>query len=91
MTRRPLSETSSTAGVDLPSGRWGHRGVLFAMCLALILVVAYPLLDPQFFGLPGIRAGAIVVLTQFMAIFGFFFVGLQYLQLISATALFWRP
>ncbi len=40
MTRRPMSEPSSTAGVDLPSGRWGHRGVLFAMCLALILVVA---------------------------------------------------
>ncbi|MED5801809.1 MFS transporter [Gordonia sp. Z-3] len=42
----------------------------------------HPLLDPQLFGLPGFRAGAIVVLTQFMAIFGFFFVGLQYLQLI---------
>ncbi len=42
----------------------------------------HPLLDPQLFGLPGFRAGAVVVLTQFMAIFGFFFVGLQYLQLI---------
>ncbi|MGW1926886.1 discoidin domain-containing protein, partial [Streptomyces massasporeus] len=42
----------------------------------------HPLLDPALFGIRGFRAGAIVVLVQFMAVFGFFFVGLQYLQLI---------
>ena len=34
-----MSETSFSPGADLPTGRWGHRGVLVAMCLALILVV----------------------------------------------------
>ncbi|WP_329331361.1 MFS transporter [Streptomyces sp. NBC_00663] len=42
----------------------------------------HPLLDPALFGIRGFRAGAITVLVQFMAVFGFFFVGLQYLQLI---------
>lgn len=41
-----------------------------------------PLLDPRLFGIHGFRAGAITVLVQFMAVFGFFFVGLQYLQLV---------
>ncbi|MFT4261900.1 MAG: MFS transporter [Nocardioides sp.] len=41
-----------------------------------------PLLDPRLFGLPGFRAGAITIVVQFLALFGFFFVGLQYLQLI---------
>jgi EmrB/QacA subfamily drug resistance transporter len=42
----------------------------------------HPLLDPRLFGIHGFRAGAITVLVQFLAVFGFFFVGLQYLQLI---------
>ncbi|MER6287496.1 MFS transporter [Streptomyces sviceus] len=42
----------------------------------------HPLLDPALFGIRGFRAGAITVVVQFMAVFGFFFVGLQYLQLI---------
>ncbi|MBY6364634.1 MFS transporter [Rhodococcoides corynebacterioides] len=46
------------------------------------LRTANPLLDPHLFGLNGFRAGSVTVVTQFMAIFGFFFVGLQFLQLI---------
>lgn len=42
----------------------------------------HPLLDPRLFGNHGFRAGAITVLVQFLAVFGFFFVGLQYLQLV---------
>lgn len=42
----------------------------------------HPLLDPRLFALRGFRAGAITILVQFMAVFGFFFVGLQYLQLV---------
>ncbi|OPX11414.1 MFS transporter, partial [Gordonia sp. i37] len=70
---------------------WNTVPVLLAaaVCIAGFTVYAiqglrtqHPLLDPHLFGLPGFRAGAVVVLTQFMAIFGFFFVGLQYLQLI---------
>lgn len=82
---------------------WTTAPVLICTAVCVLGFVVYavqglraqhPLLDPQLFGLPGFRAGAVVVLTQFMAIFGFFFVGLQYLQLIldyspllSATAL----
>ncbi|WP_280350222.1 MFS transporter [Nocardia abscessus] len=40
------------------------------------------LLDPRLFGIRGFRAGAVTILVQFLAVFGFFFVGLQYLQLI---------
>lgn len=41
-----------------------------------------PLLDPRLFGIAGFRVGTVTIVVQFMAIFGFFFVGLQYLQLI---------
>ncbi|GAQ57619.1 MFS transporter [Streptomyces acidiscabies] len=61
----------------------------FAVTVLCFAVYAYvgrrtehPLLDPALFGIRGFRAGAITVLVQFMAVFGFFFVGLQYLQLI---------
>lgn len=57
-----------------------------AAALALYAVLGFrnhdPLLDPRLFGLRGFRAGAMTILVQFMAVFGFFFVGLQYLQLI---------
>ncbi|MFI8975214.1 MFS transporter [Nocardia asteroides] len=57
-----------------------------AAALALYAVLGlrndHPLLDPRLFGIPGFRAGAVTILVQFMAVFGFFFVGLQYLQLI---------
>ncbi|WP_316575052.1 MFS transporter [Nocardia canadensis] len=57
-----------------------------AAALALYAVLGFrnkhALLDPRLFGIPGFRAGAVTVLVQFLAIFGFFFVGLQYLQLI---------
>jgi EmrB/QacA subfamily drug resistance transporter len=43
---------------------------------------AEPLLDPRLFGQRGFRAGTITVAVQFMAVFGFFFVGLRYLLLV---------
>jgi len=70
---------------------WTEPVVLaaFAVTVVCFAVYAYlgrrtehPLLDPALFGIRGFRAGAITVLVQFMAVFGFFFVGLQYLQLI---------
>ncbi|MFJ3494416.1 MFS transporter [Streptomyces sp. NPDC086091] len=54
----------------------------FAAYAYLGLRTEHPLLDPALFGIPGFRAGAVTVLVQFLAVFGFFFVGLQYLQLI---------
>ncbi|SPF06673.1 MFS transporter [Streptomyces sp. MA5143a] len=56
--------------------------VSFAAYAFLGLRTEHPLLDPALFGIRGFRAGAVTVLVQFMAVFGFFFVGLQYLQLI---------
>ncbi|WP_051021735.1 MFS transporter [Nocardia araoensis] len=57
-----------------------------AAALTLYAVLGFrnkhALLDPRLFGIPGFRSGAVTVLVQFLAIFGFFFVGLQYLQLI---------
>ena len=42
----------------------------------------HSLLDPRLFKLRGFRAGSITIVVQFMAVFGFFFVGLQFVQLI---------
>jgi EmrB/QacA subfamily drug resistance transporter len=41
-----------------------------------------PLLDPRLFALRGFSAGSIGIVAQFLAAFGFFYVGLQFLQLI---------
>jgi EmrB/QacA subfamily drug resistance transporter len=41
-----------------------------------------PLLDPRFFKLRGFATGSTSLFLQFFAIFGFFFISLQYLQLV---------
>jgi EmrB/QacA subfamily drug resistance transporter len=70
---------------------WAAPAVIAALAVAVLSFAAYaylglrndhPLLDPHLFGIRGFRAGAVTVLVQFMAVFGFFFVGLQYLQLL---------
>lgn len=70
---------------------WTATPTLVAAALALIGVAGYvvadlrhenPLLDPRLFRLRGFRTGGITIVVQFMAVFGFFFVGLQYLQLV---------
>lgn len=70
---------------------WTEPVVLVTAALAVAAWAAYvvaglrtehPLLDPRLFRIDGFRVGALTVLVQFMAVFGFFFVGLQYLQLI---------
>jgi EmrB/QacA subfamily drug resistance transporter len=70
---------------------WSEPAVLVAVGLCLLAGVVYllaglrhptPLLDPRLFRLRGLSAGSIAVVAQFMAIIGFLFVGLQYLQLI---------
>lgn len=70
---------------------WTEPVVIVAAVVSLSAFAGYavlgrrhdePLLDPRLFGIPGFRAGTITVMVQFMAVFGFFFVGLQYLLLI---------
>ncbi|MGW6117922.1 MFS transporter [Nocardia sp. NPDC055165] len=68
------------------SGRVIGSFVVAAAALTLYAVLGlrnqHALLDPRLFGIRGFRAGAVTILVQFMAVFGFFFVGLQYLQLM---------
>jgi EmrB/QacA subfamily drug resistance transporter len=70
---------------------WADRVVIAAFVTAALFSVVYvlvglrnrnPLLDPWLFTIRGFSAGAVTILVQFMAVFGFFFVGLQYLQVI---------
>jgi MFS family permease len=70
---------------------WTHASALAGFAVAVAGAAGYvaidlrhpvPLLEPRLFGLRGFRVGSLVIVVQFMAVFGFFFVGLQYLQLI---------
>jgi EmrB/QacA subfamily drug resistance transporter len=70
---------------------WTEPTTLVGIALAVIGGVGYvladlrhpaPLLDPRLFVLRGFQTGALTIVVQFMAVFGFFFVGLQYLQLL---------
>ena len=54
-------------------------GVLF---VAWELRTPAPLLDPRLFKLRGFSTGSTSLFLQFFAIFGFFFISLQYLQLV---------
>lgn len=70
---------------------WTEAVTLVAGAIALTSIVGYviaslgrpdPLLDPRLFRRRGFSTGAVIILVQFMAVFGFFFVGLQFLQLM---------
>jgi len=70
---------------------WTDPFALVGLCLAAIglsgfvlwsLRAEHPLLDPRLFKLRGFSAGSIGITAQFLGAFGFFFVGLQFLQLI---------
>ena len=70
---------------------WTELQTLIAFAVSALALTGYivlglrnrhPILDPRLFVLRGFRAGTIAIMTQFMAVFGFFFVGLQFLQLI---------
>ncbi|WP_405719748.1 MFS transporter [Streptomyces sp. NBC_01537] len=91
MTTAPAIGTLVFAIIEGNEKGWTEPLVIGAFVVTVVSFAAYaylglrnehPLLDPALFGIRGFRAGAITVLVQFMAVFGFFFVGLQYLQLI---------
>jgi EmrB/QacA subfamily drug resistance transporter len=75
--------------VEGPERGWAHGAVLggFAVGAAALgafvrweLRTPYPLLDLRVFRLPGVAAGSLVITAETLAMFGFFFLGLQYLQ-----------
>src|SRR4029077_17861205 len=49
---------------------------------------AEPLLDPRLFGHRGFATGSASLFLQFFAMFGFFFVSLQFLQLVLGYSTF---
>ncbi|MEU3839070.1 MFS transporter [Streptomyces sp. NPDC028635] len=70
---------------------WRTPSVAAALVVAVLAAAAYvllglrarhPLLDPRLFRLRDFSAGTTALTVQFMVLFGFYFVGLQYLRLI---------
>jgi predicted MFS family arabinose efflux permease len=72
-------------------GGWVRPRVVTALAVTMLAIAAYvvlglrtehPLLDPRLFRIAGFGTGTATIAVQFMAVFGFYFVGLQYLQLV---------
>jgi len=79
------------AVIEGPVRGWTDPLVLGVFAGGVALVVAFvlwergrpdPLLDPELFRLRGFSAGTLAITLQFFALFGFFFVLLQYTQLV---------
>jgi EmrB/QacA subfamily drug resistance transporter len=77
--------------IEGPSRGWSDPvtlGAIFGGTIAGFLFVSWelrtptPLLDPRLFKLRGFATGSTSLFLQFFAIFGFFFISLQYLQLV---------
>jgi EmrB/QacA subfamily drug resistance transporter len=77
--------------IEGPNRGWGDPvtlvgiiGGVFAgfLFIAWELRTPTPLLDPRLFKLRGFATGSTSLFLQFFAIFGFFFISLQYLQLV---------
>jgi hypothetical protein len=86
---------------------WDDTRTISALTLGALAVISFvlwelriqhPLLDPRLFKLAGFTSGTVSLTIQFFAQFGFFFVGMQYLQYVAdftplraATQLLWLP
>lgn len=75
--------------VEGPERGWAHGAVLAGFAVGAAALAAfvrwelrapYPLLDLRVFRLRGVSAGSLVITAETLAMFGFFFLGLQYLQ-----------
>ena len=85
--------------IEGPERGWTSPLTLGALVAGVALITAFirfelrskaPLLDPRLFRRPGFATGSASLFLQFFAMFGFFFVSLQFLQLVlgySALAL----
>jgi EmrB/QacA subfamily drug resistance transporter len=78
--------------IEGPHRGWLDAGTLAALGGGLVALVAFvawelrvahPLLDPRLFGRRGFGTGSLSLTVQFFAAFGFFFIVIQYLQLVA--------
>lgn len=77
--------------VEGPESGWSDRAVLTGFAVGATGLAAFigwelrsaqPLLDVRVFRIRGVAAGSLVIIAESIAMFGFFFLGLQYLQQI---------
>jgi EmrB/QacA subfamily drug resistance transporter len=70
---------------------WAGPGAVAGLGVAAVVLVAFvlwelrtarPMLDVRLFRLRGFGTGTVALTVQFLCLFGFFFVGLQFLQLV---------
>ena len=78
--------------IEGPSRGWTDALTLTALAVGELAGVVFvlwelrqehPLLDPRLFRLRGFSTGSLSITLQFFTAFGFFFVGMQYLQFIG--------
>ncbi len=81
--------------IEGPVRGWTDPVAVGAVLVGAITMAAFvvwelrhpnPLLDPRLFRLRGFSAGSLTVLVQFVGAFGFFFIGLQYLQYVTGRS-----
>lgn len=77
--------------IEAPTEGWSSSATMACLGVGSALLVMFvlweaftsrPLLDPRLFLRPAFTAGALSILVQFLAFFGFIFLFLQYLQLV---------
>ncbi|MGC2342624.1 MAG: MFS transporter, partial [Mycobacterium sp.] len=77
--------------LEAPARGWSHPLVYGSMAVGVALAVAFgfvemrrrhPLLDVRLFRRPDFATGSAAITVFFMALFGFFFVIMQYIQLV---------
>jgi len=70
---------------------WGATNAVVAFAVAVVAIigwaihdsrVTWPMLDPRVFRLKGLSSGSFTLVLIFLGAFGFFYVGLQYVQLV---------
>ncbi|NKY34261.1 MFS transporter [Nocardia speluncae] len=93
-----LSVASLVFGmIEGPERGWGSAGIIAAFGLAAVTAAVFvgwelrhprPLLDPRLFRHGRLASGAVIITSESLAMFGLFFVGLQYLQVIKGYSPF---
>jgi EmrB/QacA subfamily drug resistance transporter len=91
-----LAVSASVFGIIEGSDRgWTEPSTVGALIVGVLAVCAFvgwelriakPMLDPRLFQVRGFSAGALTVLVQFFASFGFFYVAIQYLQFVAGRS-----